>query len=84
MHETADSDWVTAIAAAVTAVLSGVFAWLAGRRKSNADFTVSLTSGFDVLTRRLQQDNAALREELRQLRHEIERLRSQLEVTGDR
>ncbi len=84
MHDIPDSDAVTAIAATITALLSGLFAWLAGRRKSSADFTISLTSGFDVLVRRLQQDNAALREEIRQLRHEIETLRMEIEVARAR
>ena len=78
VHDITDSDSVTAIAATITALLSGLFAWLAARRKSSADFTMSLTSGFDVLTRRLQQDNAALRDEIRQHRHEVEILRAEI------
>lgn len=40
-------------------VVSGLFAWVAGLRKSNSDFNLSVTQGVDTLNRRLQEDNAA-------------------------
>lgn len=73
------SDLPTIIAAVTTALVTGVFAWLAGRRKNAADATLSISTGFDKLTRRLQEDNDNLRAEIASLRLEISRLR--MEVT---
>lgn len=74
------SNVLTAMAGGLTSAGTGIFAWLASRRKSTKDFTVSLTSGFDVLTQRLQQDNNELRVEIQELRRELQRLRNALRM----
>ena len=73
-----DSQTLTISAGIATAVISGCFVVLAGRRKGTADFTLSLTTGFDTLTQRLLQDNSELRAEIRQLRLELEHIRSMI------
>lgn len=73
-----NSSALTMAAGGLTSVGTAVFAWLASRKKSKNDFTVSLTSGFDALTQRLQQDNNELRIEIQELRRELRHLRNQL------
>lgn len=71
---------LTMAAGGATSVGTGLFAWLASRRKSKNDFTVSLTSGFDALTQRLQEDNNELRSEIQELRREVRYLRNELRL----
>ena len=72
------TDIVTLIVAAGVAVITSVFTWIAGHRskahtdRKSVDLNVTTitdaltiaTSGFDLLTRRLIEDNTALRSEI--------------------
>lgn len=69
------SEFWTAFAGILVAIITSVGAFTVGRRKNRDDF---LTSGFNLLATNLQAENKRLREEIESLRGEITLLRTEI------
>lgn len=70
----------TPLTATIVAIISGIVAWLMGRRKADADISGTLIKNFDAFSARLNEDNRALRADVVHLRETVLRL----EATIDR